>query len=600
MEPAAARHAARVAVARWRAIAEGRHPERAAGRTLLIAASFTANPIGPSLGVALDEGEPGRNPATIRFADYNQIFQICLQPDAHGAGDTGADEVVLLWRIEDVFERDFHSWANGEEGARERLLDGVRSLAAAAAHLAASRASPVIVADAPVPVGFGLDHTDPSALAELIALQHDVNEVFDEALERAGSAGIERLRLAALQHAHGTLASFDRRNWVMYRQPYADWFAGIIGHSIAESIVARTKVPPKVLVLDCDDTLWSGVLADDGVGGLDCSDTFPGFAFRSFQIAAQRLRHRGVLLAIASKNDDARVVEAFATVDGMVLTGDDIAARRVAWSPKPEAIAEIANELNLGLDAVVFVDDSDYELGAVATQLPGVRTLRVPDDIEALPDLLAESGLWRMTRVTDDDRHRTERIRAEAGRSTAATSMSHDDFISSLALRVHVIDVGSDHIGRVTQLVNKTNQFNLTTVRRTEAEIAALVADPDACVLAFAADDRFGEYGIVGVTITCRTPEGWQLDTALMSCRVLGRGVETAMLAATVARARSLAPGAVVGHYRATDRNAMVAELLPEHGFTELPAAGEPGRRSFSLAAGQAIDVPAHLGLVGL
>ena len=308
-----------------------------------------------------------------------------------------------------------------------RLLDGVRSLADAAGRLAASRTSPVIVSDAPVPTGFGLDHTDPNVLSELVTLQHAVNHAFDAAFEAALRQPIERLRLAALQHAHGTLATFDRRNWAMYRQPFPDWFAGALGGAVAELIGARTRVPPKVLVLDCDNTLWSGVLADDGVGGLDCSDAFPGFAFRSFQIAAQRLRHRGVLLAIVSKNDDAGVIEAFATADGMVLTGDDLAARRVSWSPKPDAIAEIANQLNLG-----------HRLGRVRRRqrlrvgrrrhaaAAGVRTLRVPDDIEALPDLLAESGLWRLMRVTDDDRERTERIIAEAGRNSAATAMSHD------------------------------------------------------------------------------------------------------------------------------------------------------------------------------
>ena len=594
MESVDARHAARAAVARWRSLSGAHDTAKPPGRSLLVAASFTANPIGPTLGLALTEAEPARNPATLRFADYNQIFQICLQPHAHSADDEAADEVVVMWRIEDVFERDFHAWANGEDGATQRLHDGARSLADAVARLAATRTKPVIVSDAPVPIGFGLDHTDPMVLTELTALQQSVNGAFDAGLP----SGIDRLRLAALQLAHGTLISFDRRNWLMYRQPYTDWFAGLIGAATAELIAARTRVPPKVLVLDCDNTIWSGVLADDGVGGLDCSDAFPGFAYRSFQIAARRLRHRGVLLAIASKNDDELVAEAFATVDGMVLTGDDIAARRIAWSPKPEAIAEIANQLNLGIDSVVFVDDSDYELGAVATQLPDVRTLRVPDDIEELPDLLADSGLWRLMRTTDDDRQRTERIIAEAGRHSAATTMSHEQFLASLELRVHAAAVGSDQIGRVTQLINKTNQFNLTTVRRDEAEVAALAADPDACVLAFGADDRFGEYGIIGVTITRRVDDAWHLDTMLMSCRVLGRGVETAMLAATVGRVRALADGPVTGRYRPTDRNAMVADLLGRHGFDETTRNADLPERHFRLPAGTTIDLPSHLTLV--
>jgi FkbH-like protein len=163
---------------------------------------------------------------------------------------------------------------------------------------------------------------------------------------------------------------------------------------------------------------------------------------------------------------------------------------------------------------------------------------------------------------------------------------------------VHAAAVGSDQIGRVTQLINKTNQFNLTTVRRDEAEVAALAADPDACVLAFGADDRFGEYGIIGVTITRRVDDAWHLDTMLMSCRVLGRGVETAMLAATVGRVRALAHGPVTGRYRPTDRNAMVADLLAQHGFDETTRNADLPERHFRLPAGTTIELPAHLTLV--
>jgi FkbH-like protein len=592
MDPTDDRHAARAAVSRWRQIVRSDpDPSVAAGRSLLIAPSFTANPIEPGLGVALAELEVGRNPPTITFADYNQIFQVCLQPEASGAA--AADDVVVLWRIEDVFERDFHDWGNGEERAGDRLFDGARSLAESIAQLAANHAGSVIVSDAPVPIGFGLDHDDPAQLTELVDLQHAINRAFDEVI---ADAPVERFRLAALQHAAGTLASFDRRNWVMYRQPYPDWFAHRVGAGIADLIAARTRVPPKVIVLDCDNTIWGGTFVDDGIGGLQCSDAFPGFSYRSFQFAAQRLRHRGVLLAIASKNDPESVVDAFAQVDGMVLNDDDIAGRRVSWLPKPQGIAELADEFNLGLDSFVFVDDSDYELGAVNTLLPDVRTLRVPDDIEQLPDLLAESGWFRLMRVTDDDRERTTRMIAESGRTSAATTMTHEEFLASLDLKVHRIEVGPNELGRVTQLINKTNQFNLTTIRRSESEVAAFLESDESCVLAFSVDDQFGEYGVVGVTIARHSGKVWDLDTVLMSCRVLGRGVETAMLAATVDTIRSRRPGAVAGHFLLTDRNAMVASLLPDHGFDPVTHGDEAAE--FVLPADRSIAVPDHITVV--
>ena len=575
-------------VRRWRELDAAPAPEpQDRGPAVLVVASFTAHPLAPSLGVGIADAL-GRTP-TIRFADYNQVFQVCFDPSSHGADD--ADEIAVLWRIEDVFERDFHAWGCREPEATIRLLDGARALGAAVTMLAAGRS--VIVSDAPTPVGDGLDHDDPELVTRLVALQAQVNAAFDDAL---GGATVQRVRLAALQHASGSAATFDRRTWLMYRQPFTQAFAHRLGEEVADIVAGRTSVPPKVIVLDCDNTLWDGTIADDGVGGLNCSDAFPGSAFRSFQRAVQRLRHDGVMLGISSKNDPENVEQAFAELDGMVLSDADIAARRVSWDPKPAQVADLVAELNVGLDAVVFVDDSEYEVGAMRTQLPQVRTLLVPADIEALPDLLAETGWFRRMVVTDDDRERTARMLAESGRTRAATTMSHDEFLASLGLTVRRLDVGPGEVGRVTQLVNKTNQFNLTTVRRSEAEVAALLDDPGAAVFAFSVDDRFGEYGIVGVVIA-RLDIGWHLDTVLMSCRVLGRGVETAMLATVVRSLREReGAGSIHGTYRATDRNAMVAGLLAEHGFDESHA--DDAGVHFVLPADRSVDVPAHITVV--
>lgn len=542
------------------------------------------------MGIGLADAD-GTTPSVV-FADYNQLFQVCLSPTAHGA-DT-AHDIVLLWRIEDVFERDFHAWTNLDDLAFGRLLDGAGALGQAVAGLAASVQGIVTVGDAPVPVGFGLDHHDGAELSHLAGLQHTMNQAFDAGLADGLSDGaviVERVRVAALQLAFGSLQAFDRRTWLMYRQPYTGAFNHALGGDIVTLLTGRTRVPPKVVVLDCDDTLWAGLAANDGIGNLKCSDAFPGLAHREFQMAAKRLRSRGVLLAIASKNDRPVVDQAFAEVDGMVLAADDISGWKVSWGPKPQALAELANEFNLGIDSFVFVDDSDYEIGAVRSQLPEIIALQVPEDIEALPDLLAESGLFRAMRVTADDRERTARMIAESGRSATSTAMSHDDFLASLQLRVGLTEVGPSELGRVTQLINKTNQFNLTTVRRDQGEVGALAARLDAAVFAASVEDRFGEYGLVGVIIAVQQPDaGWHLDTVLMSCRVLGRGVETAMLAGVVGELRKRRTGPVTGRYVATDRNALVADLLERNGFT-------PDGDAFVLSADTAIDVPAHLAL---
>ena len=573
----------RADISRWRAATRSAPTDDTTGRRVLVAASFTANAIDPGLGLALLDGE-GLTPS-VSHHDYNQIFQLCLAPADHVASEI--DDVAVVWRIEDVFERDFHRWSNGDADATAALVEGAEALGRAVASCRERIDANVIVSDAPVPIGFGLDHRDPAELTALATLQRDLNDAFDRGL---GDAPVERVRLAALQLATGTTASFDRRNWLMYRQPFTTGFAHLVGRSIADVVLHRTRATPKVLVLDCDNTLWAGTAVDDGIGGLQAGDAFPGSAYRAFQMAARRLRHRGVLLALASKNDPETVVQAFDEVDGMVLTDDDIAGRRISWDPKPQGIAELANEFNLGLDSFVFVDDSPYEIGSVNEQLPAVRTLTVPDEIEALPDLLAESGWFRNMRVTDDDRERTARIRAQSGREQAATTMTQAEFLASLGLTVRRIEVGASDLTRVAQLINKTNQFNLATVRRSEAEVADLVDRDDAVVLAYAADDRFGEYGIIGVVIALRAGDHWMLDTVLMSCRVLGRGVETAMIADAVAVLRSDRVMPVRGRYVATDRNGMVADLLADHGFEPTDEPGE-----FVLPADRAPSIPQHI-----
>ena len=283
----------RADITRWRsttrehsAVPEPVGDGRRRSRRILIAPSFTAHPIDPGLGLGLLDrsGEV----ASIAHHDYNQIFQLCLDADASAVD--GLDDLVVLWRIEDVFERDFLEWADGDDAAFDRLVAGAASLGQAIASCRSRIDASLIVSDAPVPIGFGLDHDDPAELTSLVAMQTRVNEAFDRGL---GDAAVDRLRLAALQHAAGTVASFDRRNWLMYRQPFTTEFAHVVGQAIADVIRGRTTPGPKVLVLDCDNTIWGGIAVDDGIGALQAGDAFPGFAYRSFQIAAAPSRQAG-------------------------------------------------------------------------------------------------------------------------------------------------------------------------------------------------------------------------------------------------------------------------------------------------------------------
>lgn len=563
-------------------------------RSVVVAASWTARPLELPIRDTLRQmtgGAATGDDTVVRFADANQLFQICLQPEALDLG--AADEVVVLWRLEDVFERDLLDWAENADGAEQRLLDGCRQLGAAVAGLARRIGARLTVGDAPVPVGYGLDHLDTSTLARLLALTTAANAAFRSECPPAVAPAVD---VMALQVAHGTARVHDAASWLLYRQPFTGEFNRVLGAEIATRIIHRTRAAPKVLVLDCDNTLWGGIVGDEGIGALDCSDAFPGNAFRQFQYVARRLQRQGVLLALASRNADESVVQAFEQLDGMVLRLDDVATRRVNWGPKPGNIADIARELNLGLDSFVFVDDSHHELASVCAELPAVRCLQVPEDLELLPQLLADSGLFRHLSVTADDRERSVRVHQEAGRVAASGSMSHDEFLASLDLRLRWLEIDDTTVARVTQLINKTNQFNVTTIRRTESEVRRLLDDPTYVVRAAEVSDRFGDYGLVVVAIArCGDAAGTAgavIESLLMSCRVLGRGVETAFIATLVDELRGRGCGAITARYVPTARNQLVARLFPDHGFAET------GDGEYTLAAPRTVNAPEHITVV--
>ena len=528
--------------------------------TVGVAASFTAEPLEPHLGGRLlDAGEV---PA-FRFADYNQLHQVCFDP----VGMLGeVDVTVVLWRIEDVFGADVHRLLDtGDASAAGALVSGSAELGRAVAGLAASAGHPVLVSTPPAIAPVGVDLVDSSVTVMLGRVHAACSNAFLDALEGTPARVVD---LAAWERAAGAQAH-DPVKWVAYKQPYTGGFWLQLGGHLGDAIVREKTPPPKCIVLDADNTLWGGVIGEDGIGGIELSSAFPGIAFQEFQRVLKGLRHRGVLLAVASKNNHEDVVEVFKGHDDMVLSVDDIAVWRVNWGPKSQSLREIAAELNIGEDALVFVDDSHYELAEVRASLPHVRCLQVPEEIAELPALLPGSGLFRNLRVSDEDLKRTEMILSEQARKDVGTGMSREEFLASLGLVVEYFEVTDEHVGRVAQLTNKTNQFNLTTIRRTEADVRALMASDDHLLRAIRVSDRFGEYGLVGVAVLERADgDDWVIETLLMSCRVLGRGIESTFISRLVDDAVAAGAKRIVGRYAPTQKNVIVADLYPRHGFT--------------------------------
>lgn len=528
-----------------------------------LAGSFTLDPLVPYLGgQLLTKNFPENIAPHMHIAPYNQIHQLCFNPQQSFEDHSFKDEsdiLVILWRLEDIV----HDLTNFEQACEE-----INKLAGSMKTLQKNFHGTLIVANPPYPSLPTFDPSDLNQTQTAGSLYAKLSSLWQEAI--AAIPGIKTINLDALLSYYGHKDAQDPRKWYLYKQPYTEGFWAEIGTQLARIIAAQKCASKKCLVLDCDNTLWGGIVGEDGLGGIDLGSDFPGSAFQNFQKHLLHFRSKGIFLAVASKNNLDDVLEVFETHDAMILKKDHIAAFEVHWNSKVESLQNIAKALNIGTDALVFVDDNPKEIAEVRERLPEVTCLLIPEEPADIPSLLVGTDLFDIAELTEEDQKRADMMAAESNRSQAQTGLSEEDFLKSLELKITVFEAEDKHLGRITQLINKTNQFNLTTVRRTQEEVSALLQDPKALVMGMQIEDRFGEYGLVGVCIAQEDKNStWTLDTLLMSCRVLGRGAETSFLAKIAAAVESKGAKTLQGQYIETKKNALVKDLYKDHGFQE-------------------------------
>lgn len=338
--------------------------------------------------------------------------------------------------------------------------------------------------------------------------------------------------------------------------------------AIVKSVYGRSK---KCLVLDLDNTLWGGIVGDDGVQNLILGRDHPvGEAFLDFQRYVKDLQRRGVILAVCSKNDMENAKEGFSHPDS-ILKLEDFSAFIANWNPKPGNMREIAAELNLGLDSLVFVDDNPAERALVADQLPEVAVPDVGSDVSRFAEVLEHERYFEVDKVVQDDLNRSAYYNANAQRSTyQAGFRDYGEFLASLEMTAEIGPFSSVYLERITQLINKTNQFNLTTRRYTSAEVEAISRDPAFITLYGRLADRFGDNGLVSVLIGRGSDETVEVDLWLMSCRVLNREMEFAMFDALVEQCQARGIRRIVGVYIPSKKNSMVVGHYAGLGFTPL------------------------------
>jgi FkbH-like protein len=382
---------------------------------------------------------------------------------------------------------------------------------------------------------------------------------------------VDHLGLALL---HGVGALHDPRFEAVAQVFFSPAGNRLLSRLWLRSLRSLERPQKKVCIVDLDNTLWGGILGEDGADALQMADSGSGLAYRRFQRALLELRRSGILLAICSKNNPEEVIEVLKSHPDCLLRPTHFAHIETGWGLKSEAIVRTAEKLRLGLDSFVFIDDSPVEREEVARALPAVEVLDFPKEPTGLINMLGEYPGFDTLRQTDEDRKRADAYLQEAQRiEIKANSSSPEEFYRSLELRLGIFSARIEQAGRLHQLLMKTNQFNLTTRRMSLEAFRALLNNQAYMVIGLRVADRFGDSGITGLaTIDRSRPDAWTVQDFLLSCRVLGRTVENAFIAWLITYAAKAGVNSLAIQYVATGRNQVAYGFLKESGGTESDA----------------------------
>ena len=422
------------------------------------------------------------------------------------------------------------------------------------------------IAVPPVHALTGLEYNTGHSVWDLAS---EYNQRLGEFARRNGKVIV--IDTASLMSLAGYRLWHDPRLWCLARSRWSRPAMRMAAGRYAAAVLTLTGRVRKCLVLDLDDTLWGGILGEDGIEGITLGEEGLGLAFAEFQIELLNLRRKGVLLAIASKNNADEALAVLRSHPAMRLREEHFASLRINWDDKAANLRAIAAELDIGLDSLVFIDDCPAERALVRTRLPEVLVPEWPSDPAeyrmALLELAA-THFYRV-RITEEDFTRGESYRLQAERrKLASEAASIEDYYRSLSMSARIGFADGVTIPRIAQIVQKTNQFNLTTRRYTEAEVAYFASARDAMALWLELDDRFGPNGLVGVMILRQQDSSaWRIDTLLLSCRVIGRTAENTFLAQACKLVRERGGTRLFGEYRPSARNAVAAELYAKLGF---------------------------------
>jgi FkbH-like protein len=540
------------------ALASGLKPFR-----LGIARSFTIEPVVPILRArAILEGID----LAVTLGAFNNFgaemldaASILLEPPP--------DAVLLALQTRDVAPRLWADYPGADVDATQELVDqAVEFYKELIKGMRRMSPVPLIVQglETPLHLTFGV-FDGRLALGQSAAISLVNRRLCEFA---ALQTGVYFLDMDALVAGFGRRSWYDDHKWLTARAPIAAPAQPTFAEAILRLVVPLCRGTAKVLALDLDNTVWGGVVGEDGIAGLDVGTEHPGAGYRALQQTALDLRKRGALIVLCSKNNEADAFEALDKHPGMLLRREHVAAHRINWNNKADNLRSLAKELNLGLESFVFVDDNPTERALVRRELPDVRVLELPEDPVRYAEALANVLWFEQLSLTGEDAARTELYAQERDRQVALGEVGNlEKFLETLGVWVSVAAVDAGSVARAAQLTQKTNQFNLTTRRYQESMLAERAASANWGVYVLKSGDRFGDNGIVCVGIVDFAGDIAEIDSFLMSCRVIGRGVETAFLASLIQLSIARGGKRMRGWFLPTAKNAPAAEFYAQHGF---------------------------------
>jgi FkbH-like protein len=511
------------------------------------------------------------------LAGYGQYLQELLQP-ASGLYAFKPQVTAVAVDAESLWEM---RWAGAEPRGASEVAAGLVNRILAGAGVFAQHGSGVLLVNDFTPLRASAagvnDFRNADGFGATVAA---ANRLLVEGLSGTPSAFVFPFADAVAEVGRGRAV-----NWRTHYRGHVTWSdalmaqlaTGYVGYALAAAGRAT-----KCIVLDLDNTLWGGVLGEDGPEGIAIGPGYPGREYLDFQRQLLELQRQGLLLALCSKNNLSEVLPVLREHPGMLLREHHLAAWRVNWDDKATNLRALALELNLSLSHLLFLDDSPHERAWVRSQIPELPVPDLPGDPGRWADWIAGLPSLTVLQRTAEDARRTDQYREQRAREEFRQNTgSMEDFLRGLGLRVTIDRVRDGTFPRVAQLLAKTNQFNLTTRRHDEVTLRRQVAEGWR-VYTMHVTDTFGDFGLTGVAIAVPHGESWHLDSFLMSCRVIGKSVETALLARIAADARAEGARRLTAEFIESGRNEPARSFLPAHGFT----AGPEGRLTRALDDG--------------